>query len=449
MTTLLVKNGTLVTMGPGGIIKGDILVLGDLISRVDASIEEKADTTIDATDMVVMPGMIQTHVHLCQTLFRGSADDMELLDWLRERTFPLEAAHDNETAYYSAFLGCMELIRSGTTCIACMGSTRNADSDAQAMYDIGIRGMFGKAMMDRPRLTPELGELPPAMRETTEESIDRSLALLRQWNGKGNGRIHYLFAPRGALVTTSELLRETKRLADEYGTGVHTHACENRTETELVREQQGVTDIRYLHMLGLTGPNLMLAHCIWIDSEDIEILAKTRSKVLHCPSCNLKVASGIAPIPEILASGVCTSIGADSPPANNNLDAFIEMRTAALIQKGRLLRPTVMPAATVVEMITTQGARALGLEHTIGSIEPGKKADLVVLDLEKPHTVPHRDIVSTLVYAAGRDNVVSVLIDGKLVYDKGHFTGFDETKMLSQIKASSDKLHVRAGIGPM
>ena len=250
----------------------------------------------------------------------------------------------------------------------------------------------------------------------------------------------------GVLSSSDEMLLEVKRLADEHGTGVHTHACENRTETQRVKEQRGFTEIRYLHKLGLTGPNLMLAHCVWVDEEDMDILAQTRSKVLHCPSTNLKLASGIAPIPEMLEQGIYVSIGADGAPCNNNLDAFVEMRAAALIQKGRLLSPTVMPAPTVFELATLQGASALGLEDEIGSIEPGKKADLVFLDFDYPHTVPHTDVYSTLVYSAGRENVETVIVDGELLYEDGHFTRFDENDLLNKCKEASHKLLTRAGL---
>ena len=246
MSTILIKNATIITMSKEEIVHGNILIDGDQISRIGQFRLERADVEIDATDKYIIPGMIQTHIHLCQTLFRGTADDLELLDWLRERTWRLEAAHNFETAYASAFLGCMELICSGTTCIADMGSIKNADADAKAMYDIGIRGKFGKAMTDFGDLPSELGNLPVAFRETTKESIDQSLSLIRDWHQKANGRLQYLFAPRGTLSSSEELLLEVKRLATDYATGVHTHACENRIETRRVEEQRGTTEIKYM-----------------------------------------------------------------------------------------------------------------------------------------------------------------------------------------------------------
>jgi 5-methylthioadenosine/S-adenosylhomocysteine deaminase len=444
MSTILIKNSTLVTMSKEGIVKGDLLINGDRITKIGQFPLERADIEIDGTDKYVIPGMIQTHIHLCQALFRGTADDLELLDWLREKTWRLEAAHNYETAYASAFLGCMELIRSGTTCIADMGSIKNANSDAKAMYDIGIRGKFGKAMTDFEDLPPELGSLPTAFRESTKESIDQSLELIRDWHQKANGRIQYLFAPRGILSSSEELLLEVKKLASDYGTGIHTHACENKTETKRVEEQRGVNEIKYMHKIGLTGQNLLLAHCVWVDEQDLGILSKTGTNVLHCPSANLKLASGIAPIPAMLDRGIVVSLGADGAPCNNNLDAFVEMRLAALLQKGKLLNPTVMPAKKVLEMATIGGAKTLGLEDSIGSIEIGKKADIVILDLFYPHTIPHSNIYSSIVYSAGRENVDSVVIDGEVILRNKHFVNFDEGKALHDCLSASELLLHRA-----
>jgi 5-methylthioadenosine/S-adenosylhomocysteine deaminase len=444
--TILIRNATVITMSDEGIIHCDIFIEGNRIKRIGDCGGIQADAIIDATDKVITPGFVQTHIHLCQVLFRGTADDMELLDWLRERTWKLEAAHDFNTTYASAWLGCMELIRSGTTCIADMGSIKNTEADAQAIYDFGIRAKFGKAMTDFGDLPPELGDLPGAFQETTQESIDQSMCLIKDWHGKDDGRMQYLFAPRGILSTSEELLLELKKLAAQHNTGIHTHACENKTESRRVVEQRGASEIKYLHSLGLTGENLLLAHCIWVDEQDLDILQETNTRVLHCPSTNLKLASGIAPIAEMLKRGITVSIGADGAPANNNLNAFVEMRHASLLQKGITLDPTVLPANQAFEMATLNGARTLGLENEIGSIEVGKKADLVILDLDQAHTVPHSSLYSTLVYAANSENVDTVIIDGIVLFHQKKFVRFDEKEMLHKCKAESEKLIQRAHI---
>jgi len=446
MESILIKNAKILTMTNQGIIDSDILVVDDRIARIDADIKDGGKIVINAANKVVVPGFVQTHVHLCQTLFRGYADDMELLDWLRLRTWPIESAHDYKSTYYSGMLSCMELIRSGTTCVANMGSIQNTDADAQAMFDMGIRGKFGKAMTDFGELPPELGKLPGAFSETTEESIESSMALLEKWHHKDNNRIQYLFAPRGILSSSEQMLLEVKKLADQYGTGVHVHACENRTEMKRVIEQRGSNEIQYLDRLGLSGPNLMLAHCVWANEADIQVLARTGTNVLHCPSANLKLASGIAPIPAMVGQGVNVSVGADGAPCNNNLDAFVEMRMAALIQKGHLLDPTVMPAKQVLEMATINGAKALGLEAEIGSVEVGKKADLVILDLFKPHSIPFSDLYAAIVYSCSRENVDTVIIDGKILLDEGYFLKIDPEEMLRKCQAESQRLLAKAGI---
>ena len=433
-------------MNWGEVIHGDIFINDGKIIRLGDCEGIIASETIDASDKVIIPGFVQSHVHLCQTLFRGTADDMSLLQWLRDRTWKLEAAHDYETAYASAWLGCMELIRSGTTCVGVMSSVQNADADAQAMFDIGIRGKFGKAMMDFRVLPPELGNLPKPFQETREQSIEESTALINKWHNKDNGRIQYLFTPRGILSTSEELLRDLKELSTKLNIGIHTHACESKTETQRVIEQRGLNEIKYLHSLGLTGEKLMLAHCIWIDDEDIEILKSTKTNVLHCPSTNLKLGSGIAPIVELLNQGIIVSLGSDGAPANNNLSAFNEMRIASLMQKGILLDPTALTADDTLRMATLNGATTLGLRDQIGSIEPGKKADLVVLNLNKPHTVPHPDLTSTIVYAANQNNVETVLVDGKIILYNGNFVNFDEQKALSDCRRSSEKLINRSQI---
>jgi len=446
MNTMLIRNATIITMGRDDTIKGDILIQGNRIIKVGHCDEPDVDSVIDATDKVIIPGFVQTHVHLCQTLFRGTADDMELLDWLRERTWKLEAAHDYDTTAASAWLSCMELIRSGTTCVADMGSIKNTEADAQVMYEIGIRSKFGKAMTDFGTLPPELGELPPAFQETTQESIDCSIQLINDWHGKDDGRLQYLFAPRGVLSTSEDLFQELKQLAIRYKTGIHTHACENKTETARVQELRGATEIKYLHSRGVTGENLLLAHCVWVDSESLDILEKTGTKVSHCPSTNLKLASGIAPVTEMQKRGICVSLGADGAAANNNLNAFVEMRHAALLPKGTLFDPTALSARQVFEMATINGAKALGLQHEIGTIEVGKKADIVILNLNKPNTIPHTNLFSTIVYAAGPENVETVIVDGKVILQQNQFVQFDEMEKLNMCTKQSERLLQRAQI---
>lgn len=412
MKTLLIKNGTLVTMDKQRrIFRGDIFIEDNKIKAIDSLLSYEADEVLDASGKVVIPGLIQTHIHLTQAIFRNQADDLELLDWLRERVWPLEAAHTAESNYLSAKLGIAELIKGGTTSIIDMETVNHTEAAFEALYESGFRAIAGKCMMDYGR------GVPAALMENPKEAIAESVALLKKWHNKGNGRLQYAFAPRFVVSCSEALLVEAGRLAREYGVMLHTHASENQGEIKVVERDRGMRNISYLHHLGLTGENLILAHCIWLQEEEMRLLADTGTKVAHCPNSNLKLASGIAKIPELLSMGVEVSLGADGAPCNNNLDIFQEMRSAALIQKARLLDPTAMPAETVFEMATMGGARAMGMADKLGSLEVNKLADIVIMDTKKLHMAPNNEgnIISQLVYSASSTDVETTIIDGKIV----------------------------------
>lgn len=412
MSTLKITKGTIVTMNrERKIFKGDIFIKDNRIDEISPSIERDADIEIDAEEKIIIPGLIQTHVHLTQTLFKGKADDLELLDWLRKRIWPLEGGHTAETNYISAKLGIAEFIKSGTTSIIDMETVNHTESALNAIEESGFRAIVGKCMMDY-----GMG-VPSSLMEDTNESIKESVRLLKKWHNTANERILYAFAPRFVVSCTEELLTRVRDLSKEYGVMIHTHASENRGEIELVEKDRGMRNIKYLHKLGMTGESLILAHCIWLDDEEMKILADTGTKIAHCPNSNLKLASGIAKIPELIELGANVSIAIDGAPCNNNLDIFREMRSAALIQKARLLSPTTMPAEKVFELATINGAKAMGMENELGSLEAGKKADIVIIDLNDISNAPHEgsNIISQLVYSASGHNVETTIIDGKIV----------------------------------
>ncbi|MFC5652704.1 5'-deoxyadenosine deaminase [Paenibacillus solisilvae] len=438
MGTTLLRNATIVTMNDQDqIVVGDVLLRDDRIVSVGETItEHDADTTvIEAKGKLLLPGFVQTHIHLCQTLFRGRADDMALMDWLRKRVWPLEAAHDEESVYYSAMLGIGELLRSGTTTILDMETVSHTDSAFQAMASSGIRAISGKVMMDAG------GDVPLGLQEQTDKSVAESTRLLEKWHGHDGGRLGYAYCPRFVVSCSEQLLIEVRDLAAHYNVLVHTHAAENLEEIELVRSQRGMRNIVYLHHIGLTSPRLVLAHCIWLDDEEREIIRRTGTKMTHCPGSNLKLASGIAMVPELLEQGVEIGIGADGAPCNNTLDMFQEMRLTALLHKVRC-GPESMDARTVLRMATIGGARTLGLDHLIGSIEAGKKADLALLDLNDFHTFPsyEADPYSRVVYAASRGNVDSVWVDGKRVVERGKVRTVDKRLVLREADRSIARL---------
>src|SRR6266576_360846 len=417
------------------ILDADVLVENGRIKSVGKSERGKVGTNkatiLDCSGLVILPGLIQAHIHLCQTLFRGLADDLSLEVWLAKRIWPLEAAHTEASIHASAMLGAAELLLGGTTAILDMETVRHTGAAFEALESIGIRATVGKCLMDAPTN-------PPRLREPTDKALTESSDLCARWHGAAGGRLRYCFAPRFAPSCTGPLLRAVSDLAEKTGAVIHTHAAETPVELEIVKRETGHDEIAYLDSVGISGPRSALAHCVWVDKDGIARLARQATNVVHFPSSNLKLGSGVSPIPEMLAAGCRVGIGADGAPCNNRLDAFEEMRLAALIQKPRL-GPDALPAAQVLELATLGGARAMGLEAEIGSIEVGKRADLVVLDLAGPHAQPEdADLVSRIVYSARAADVRHVIVDGRIVVRDGMM----KTADVAEIRTNANK-HAR------
>ncbi|MFZ3372152.1 MAG: 5'-deoxyadenosine deaminase [Desulfitobacteriaceae bacterium] len=423
---ILFKNAKIVTMNAQReLIQGDLMVEGSQIVTVGGVIDQPADQVINLHGDLLIPGLIQTHIHLCQTLFRGQADDLQLLDWLKLKIWPLEGGHDPESLYDSALLGIGELFLGGTTTIVDMETVHHTEQAFEAILSSGLRALSGKVMMDDCNK-----DIPRSLRETTGDSLQKSVDLYEKYHGKGKGRLEVAFTPRFVISCTDTLLKEVSRLAREKNAFVHTHASENQAEIQVVESMRGMRNIIYLDKVGLTGPKLILAHCIWLDEAEKEILVQSKTQISHCPSSNLKLASGIAPIPELMKRGAEISLGADGAPCNNNLDCFQEMRHAALIQKP-LHGPTVMPAKKVFELATLGGARAIGHEQDLGSLEVGKKADLAVVSLQGLHTWPNEqvDVYSQLVYQAHSSDVRLTMVDGQIVMQNRQLLTIDVQRL--------------------
>jgi 5-methylthioadenosine/S-adenosylhomocysteine deaminase len=438
--TILIKNGTLLTMaGNDMVVTGDLLIRGSRIAGVGEH-TGSADLLIDASGCAVLPGFVQTHIHLCQTLFRGAADDLALIDWLKKRVWPMEAAHTAASARASARLAIAEMIKGGTTCALTMETVNHTAEAFRVVEESGFRATVGKCMMDKG------DDVPEALHEETEASIKESLALCDEWHGRAEGRIRYCFAPRFAVSCTGELLKRVAHLARERGVMIHTHASENRTEIEMVERETGERNVVYLDSLGITGSHVALAHCIHLDDAELGILADTGTHVVHCPSSNLKLGSGIARIKEMLERGISVSLGADGAPCNNRLDMFTEMRTAALLQKV-FHGAEVLSAWRALRLATIDGARALGLEEEIGSLEAGKRADVILVNLDGLHSTPRQaDIASGLVYSAQASDVRTVIIDGEVVMRDGELLTLDEPSVIEEANRESRLLQERAGI---
>ena len=438
MAEVILRGGSILTVDPESrVLAGDVASRDGVLVQVGGTYTPETDDyqIVDATGCIVMPGLVQSHVHMCQTLARGRAEELELLDWLGRVVWPYEATLGREDVAASARLACVELLTGGTTAILDMGTVRHTDALFEAARDTGLRATIGKAMMDE-------SDLPAGLRETTQESLAESARLLRDWHGRDGGRLRYAYAPRFVLSCTDDLLVETARAARAAGVRVHTHASENRGEIAEVVKRRGADNLVHLHRLGLSGPDVCLAHCVWLTDEERGLLRETGTHLLHCPSSNLKLGSGIAPVPELMAEGVAVSLGADGAPCNNNLDGFLEMRLAALIHKPRL-GPRAMPASTVVRMATMGGAAALGLEAEIGSLEVGKRADMIAVDARGAHVVPTADPYAAVVHACRSSDVTNVVVDGRVIVRDRQLLTADRDQVVSDARERAARVFAR------
>jgi len=443
----LLRGGVLIgTDGEPPAVPGDLLVVDGRIQALGKiDVVPETAKVLDCQGCAVMPGLVQAHIHLCQTLCRGRADDLALLDWLRHRVLPYEAALDETDLALAGQLGCAELLLGGTTAILDMGTVRHQDALCQAIADSGLRATVGKAMMD-------LGDgVPAALREETRDSLAEADALCKRWHGAAEGRLRYAYAPRFVLSCTDGLLKEVaERVGAEPAAGlrIHTHASEQVEEVALVRARYQQGNVEALGALGVSGPAVVLAHCVHLGESELAQLAVDGTHVAHCPSSNLKLGSGIAQVVELLAAGVNVALGADGAPCSNRLDGFTEMRLCALLQKGRR-GPEALPAQQVLKMATLGGARALGLESEIGTLTIGKRADIAVVDLSSVGMLPAHPPVSALVYAATASNVRHVLVDGRLLVEKGALrpeTGLDVERLLALSQERMPHILRRAGL---
>ena len=387
-------------------------------------------------NLTLIPGFVQTHIHLCQTLFRGLADDLELLDWLQLKIFPYENAHNKNSLLASVRLGINELFLSGTTTLLDMGTLRHQEVIFEELQSSGIRAIAGKCLIDK-------NDLFPQFKSDTKSELKEINQLAKSYHNASSGKIKYGFAPRFVLSCSEKLLKESFEMKKDFpGSLYHTHSSENKNEIAEVKRRHKKENIEYFDSIGVIDDHSVLAHCIHVNDKETELLKKKNVRVAHCPSSNLKLGSGIANIPKYLKKGISVSLGADGAPCNNNLSIFNEMRLAALIQKP-IHGSTIMDAKTVFKLATIEGAKALHLQKEIGSIEVGKKADLVLMDLNSnSHSISVSDdsIYSNIVYSSSSDSVNSVMVEGEwkvlnkksLLYDQNELnqTSKDELKKL-------------------
>ncbi len=424
--SILIKNGLLVTMDENKRIFRGNLFIEDGVLREVGTQRTYADQVIQADGRIVMPGFIQTHIHLCQVLFRGLADDVDVVDWLKQRIWPFESAHDEQSIHASADLGIAELIAGGTTTALSMETTRHTDGVFSSAMENGFRLIAGNAMMDTTEPGTEMQGL------STEESMAESKRLYRQWHGQGGGTIQYAVMPRGARNCSPRLVEMARRFAEENGLLFHTHVSENGPLSARLVRETGMSDMELLESQQVANERLVIAHGIWLSDHDREIVRRRGVKIAHCPSANMKLASGFCKAPEMAAEGICISLGADGAPCNNNLDMLNEMRLASLIHKPRC-GPKSMNAYQILEMATINGARCLGMDDKIGSLTPGKLADVILLDRNGLHSSPDQGVPvdSQIVYSLRSSDVDTTIIGGKVLYLHKQFTNIDMNKVLA------------------
>jgi 5-methylthioadenosine/S-adenosylhomocysteine deaminase len=437
---LVLRGGTLVTCdAKDRVVRGDIAIRGGKIVGLGRVRAPRGARVVDVSDRIVMPGLVLGHVHLCQALMRGMADDLPLLAWLAERIWPLEAAHDERSLRASAELGLTEMLLAGTTTILDLGTVRHHHVVFDACVRSGIRVFGGKTLMDTG------AGVPRRLRETSRQALEDAEALQRAWSDHPSGRVAYVWIPRFILSCTEQLVRGAIERAADACALFHTHASEHPGERKAVRQAYGADDVVILRRWGAFGPTTSLAHCVQLEPAQIRRLAADGTRVVHCPSANLKLGSGIARVAEMRAAGVVVGIGADGAPCNNNLDPWLEMRHAALAAAARF-GPGQLDARAVLRLATIDGARLLGQEHRFGSLELGKAADLVVVRTDRPHVAPAWDPISTLVYATQARDVEHVLVDGRMVVERGALQTLDTERVVRRAASEARRLARRASI---
>lgn len=451
---MIFENATIITVdSERRIIRdGAIAVDGSRIVGVGKSSEIRNDfghshERINLKGMVVIPGLVNTHVHLTQALIRGCADDYELIGFLVDRVWVLMGNFDEDDGRISSELCILEMLKSGTTAFveSMLAGHYGLDGIAEVVEYSGIRAALAKVVMDTPSYI-EGHAMHSGMIEDREVAFQQALDMHAKWEGAADGRIQVWFGPRPPGGTSADLFRQMTTAAKERGMGITMHLAEVQADVVYIRKQFNMAPVEFIESVGMIGPRVLLIHAVWLNDEDIRRLAETGTHVTHNPISNTKLASGIAPIPKMLQAGVNVTLGTDAATCNNTYDMINDMRWASCLHKVNTFDPTATPSETVLEMATINGAKAMGLENEIGSIEVGKRADFVALDMDKPHLVPAPNPVSTIVNAASASDVNMVVIDGKVVVQDGEVLTMDEERILRLAKERADALYQRSGV---
>ena len=412
----------------GDIPNGVVVIDKGLIRDVAVDTEELARKEINAQGCVVMPGLVNTHCHVGMTLFRGYADDLPLKMWLEERIWPAESQTTEDDIYRGSLLGCLEMIRSGTTAFADMYF--HMSRTAHVVEEAGLRAALSYGMID-------FGDTAKA-----DAELQEGISFCRDWNGRGDGRITTMYGPHAPNTCSREFLLRVTSQAEMDELACHIHILETQGERDSMTAEHGMSSVKYLKRLGFLDRDVLAAHCVWVTQEDIRILSDSGVHVSHNPVSNMKLGSGIAPVAEMLSAGVRVSLGTDGCASNNNLDMFEEMKTAALLQKVKAKDPSVLPARQVLEMGTVNGAKALGLNS--GILKAGFNADLILIDMKQAHLTPVFDVPSHLVYAASGRDVRTTIVNGTVLMEDGSIVGLDEERILRSMEEHAQGLHFQS-----
>ncbi|MEM0049971.1 MAG: amidohydrolase [Candidatus Bathyarchaeia archaeon] len=433
---IVIRGCLVLTMGKIDVIERGLIAIKDgaiiYVGREDEAPNFKADEVIDGRGKIAMPGLINCHTHVAMTLFRGIAEDAELGVWLRETIWPLESKLKPDDVYYGALLGFIEMIKSGTTCSLDMYLYE--DMVAKAAVESGIRCVLSSGIFDVGHKM--LGKI----------LLKKALSLVKRYHGGEKGRIYVMLGPHAVYTCSLDTLRKVSEEATKHNIGIHIHLAESEEETINIKETHGKSEVELLNEVGLLRSNLVAAHCIHLSSEDISLMAKNNVKVVYNPVSNMKLSSGIPRVKDLLDAGLIVGLGTDGPASNNCLDMFETMKVAALLQKALYRDPRVLPARKVVEMATIDGAKVLGLNNIIGSIEVGKRADIILIDVNKPHLTPLHNVYATLVYSARGGDVDTVIIDGRIVMRGRMIKTVDEYEVMRRAAEVSQDLLSRKGL---
>ena len=402
--------------------KSDILIEDNIIIKMERDLsEEIVDEKINAKNMVVMPGLVNTHTHLAMSIFRGYKDDRKLMDWLENAIFPVEDKLEPEDIYWNSYLSCLEMIRTGTT--TCNDMYFGMNKAIEAIENTGLRALVAWSITD----------------DSIRDKVERTREYAKKYNVPGS-RIKVITSPHAPYSCNPDTIKLCVNLAKELNTSLHIHLSETLDEEETIRERYNKRGTEYLNDLGVFDVPVILAHGIYISDSDIEILKHVKGGIAHNPISNCKLSSGICDVVKLRKNGINVGLGTDGIGSTTTLDMFEEMKTAAYLQKINTMEPTSIKAYDILKMATIEGARVLGLDNEIGTLEPGKKADMIFIRTDKLHLCPDNDVCTNIVYSANGADVDTVMIDGKIIMQNRKMINLDEKEVMKQVKKIAKRL---------